>query len=176
MVGAAIILGACGGQPAYSEPPPTIETKATPTPTETHHEPLTETLIYQPERTDEKPAVEPVAVHDGVVTAAGESQVLPLPLVADAERWTWDAIVAELARYDWPLEGAVAIVHCESGGNQFARNASSGTTGLFQLWSGWYGHAGQSADDWSNPAVNIRAAYGAYVYSGNTWRQWVCQA
>ena len=75
--------------------------------------------------------------------------------------------------YLWPE--ARRVIACESGGRPGAVNPTgNGSYGLFQLWLGWFRYSGQSADDWADPVVNARAAYGAYQYSGG-WQQWTCR-
>lgn len=77
----------------------------------------------------------------------------------------------------WPEElheQAMRVAWCESRWHPDSVNGQSGVTGLFQLWEGWYRYSGLNRDDWADPIVNARAAYGAFLYSGG-WNQWQCQ-
>ena len=108
-----------------------------------------------------KPAVVPPTV--GAVAAAGA--VRPSYDPAAYPRWSYDQIVAEMARYDWPLDGAIATATCESGMNQFAVNSSSGAIGLFQDISG--------NPALFDPANSIASAYAKWLAGGRSfWQHW----
>lgn len=101
----------------------------------------------------------------------------PVRRVAVAGALSESEMVEVLNASGWPLElhtQALAVAFCESTWRPGAVNLSSGVTGLFQLWDGWYRYSGVNSADWADPVVNARAAYGAYRYSGG-WRQWQCQ-
>ena len=86
-----------------------------------------------------------------------------------------------LERTGWPeaqWENALRVTKCESGWIPEAINIGDQrdglhSTGLFQLWSGWYRAAGLSYDDWRDPDVNARAALVAWQTSG--WSPWSCR-
>lgn len=69
-------------------------------------------------------------------------------------------------QYSWPVNMALAIMACESGGNP---NAVSRTNdhGLFQIHNGLVSYGGQIYD----PASNIRIAYENY-YKTRGWQPW----
>ena len=169
MAGAAV-MGACGGQPAYPEPSPIH-----PSQIKEAHIDYRETFVFEDERPHEAAAV---SVHIGIAPAVGEvaaagnagavSQVSgddrQVPDRASVRTWNRSEIIAELSRYDWPIEGAIATVQCESGFNQFARNAS-GARGLFQDIND-----DPAVDD---PAVAIYRGYLKWLDGGRSfWRHW----
>lgn len=72
-----------------------------------------------------------------------------------------------LAQYDWPLEGAIATMMCESRGQSDAVS-SAGAVGLFQL----HPYAEENFD----PARNIANAYLKWLDGGRSfykhWTRW----
>lgn len=100
-------------------------------------------------------------------TTPPPAQVQAAAISVTGQTWTRDEIIAELGRYDWPIEGAIATIECESRFNQFARNAS-GARGLFQDIND-----DPAVDD---PAVSIARAYTKWLDGGRSfyrhWTQW----
>lgn len=83
----------------------------------------------------------------------------------------------------WPVDlhdWALAITWRESRWSPMAANWGDqadglGSTGLFQLWSGWYRFAGEDYTDWADPVVNARTAWAVYQYDvarGQPGYQW----
>ena len=171
MAGAAAVMGAgCGSQPR-SEPTPIIQ----PAQIKEAHIDYREAFVFEDERPHE--AAE-VPVHPGIAPALGEvaaaaasvgpASELGEPGAAIREPtvrvWSRAEIIAELSRYDWPIEGAIATVQCESGFDQFARNAS-GARGVFQDIND-----DPAVDD---PAVAIYRGYLKWLDGGRSfWRHW----
>ena len=91
---------------------------------------------------------------------------------------------AVLTEAGWPHhlhEWALAITWRESRWSPWAVNWGDqadglGSTGLWQMWSGWYAFAGESYADWRDPVVNSRVAWKVYQYDlahgqpGHQWR------
>lgn len=73
----------------------------------------------------------------------------------------WDAL---LARYPWSVSTAFSVMMCESEGNPYDINSSSGATGLMQIVL-----KGASTD----PARNMAQAWDKYVGAGHSWGPWV---
>jgi hypothetical protein len=82
--------------------------------------------------------------------------------------------------YPW-REDMIRIAWCESTWDAGAINEDDqedglGSTGLFQLWSGWYREAGWNYESWSDPVANtivaahIRQVRGRFGGSGG----WSC--
>ncbi len=77
------------------------------------------------------------------------------------------------------VEMALRIMGCESKGDPWARNPSSGASGLFQHMPSYWaerssgaGFAGHSVFD---PVANVAvAAWLVYEYPGGGWQHWVC--
>lgn len=76
----------------------------------------------------------------------------------------WAELVEE---YDWPVNGALRVIQCESGGDPLATNPSSGAKGLFQLL-GWDHLAARLFGSWNvfDPRVNVAVAYYLWRDSG----------
>lgn len=107
------------------------------------------------------PDVEPVGQPQGVAVSTADGM---------CERYR-----SEIAKYDWPVETALAICACESGGNHNALNSTPPdySVGLFQI--NLYGALAVSrpSESWlRNPSNNISYAYGMYQSSGFT--PWTC--
>lgn len=83
---------------------------------------------------------------------------------------SWDVYLL-LAKYDWDISTAYAIMMAESGGNPNAINwadkhkSCSGSFGLFQL-ACFRG----TAEQLLNPETNVRMAYELYLQKG--WKPW----
>jgi hypothetical protein len=84
------------------------------------------------------------------------------------------------AQAGWPAElhdALVAVARCESSLRPNAR--TSWAYGIMQLVPSWFDYAGAEFDSWTDPVVNLQAAYAVYLYDinrGNApWAQWVCQ-
>lgn len=74
---------------------------------------------------------------------------------------------SEVARYPWPVEEALTIMHCESRGNPLARGDNGNSLGLMQLWRGWAPWYGVEAEALMDPATNIAVAYAVYEHRGH---------
>jgi hypothetical protein len=114
-----------------------------------------------------------------------DGPVVPLGVCSALGRYDWPCLtetqmVDLLEDTGWPSQvivPALAISKCESGWiptivNWGDQRDGLGSTGLFQLWSGWYAAAGYSYDDWADPEVN--AATALYVYETSGWAPWGC--
>jgi soluble lytic murein transglycosylase-like protein len=66
---------------------------------------------------------------------------------------------------------ALAIVACESGGNTYAVNPSSGAAGLFQVMPFWWDHYGGDRFD---PETNTRVAKA--IRDAQGWGAWSCNS
>lgn len=99
---------------------------------------------------------------------------------------TEDELVAVLELAGWPGElvpAAMQVASCESHWSPTATNGYS--LGLFQIqgaqrgWVGWYGYLGEDEEQWADPVVNARTAWGIVQYSRargqSDFAQWVCQ-
>lgn len=124
----------------------------------------------------------PVAIVDEAVTQEAPRPTPPPvylagPLATQARALTESELESALRDAGWPddLTGeAKRVAQCESHWHPGSVNSSSGVTGLFQLWSGWYRYAGLDVAQWADPVVNARAALAAYRYSDG-WQQWACK-
>lgn len=110
------------------------------------------------------PYVEPPAPH-------------PEPTLNFRTAWDHSAGVEQwrylFEQYPWPVEQAMAIADCESGGNPNAFGAA-GEIGIMQIypnvWAGTYG----PVETWYDPATNIAVAYNIWATVGD-WRYWSCR-
>lgn len=110
-----------------------------------------------------EPTPTPLPIPEATVAVQAASAP---PQRVPATQFDNDAILDLLRQYDWPLDQAIAVMMCESGGNPNAYNAS-GATGLFQL----HPHRPENFD----PATNVAGAYAKYldgVRQGNAWAHW----
>jgi len=89
-------------------------------------------------------------------TAARGATLQPRQRATSAGVERWRQLVA---RYDWPVDSALAVMWCESRGDPNAYNASSGATGLFQILHGPL-----------DPEANIALAYRMWRDRG--WQPW----
>lgn len=87
--------------------------------------------------------------------------IAPIPSVSGTEQWR-----SEVAKYDWSVPMALAIMRCESGGNPNAKS-STNDQGLFQIHNGFklYGNDIYKAE------FNIAIAYKFY-YLQRGWNPW----
>ncbi len=82
----------------------------------------------------------------------------------------------EIAKYDWNVSVAYAIMMAESNGNPEAVNwrdnhkVCKGSFGLFQMACSHIDSYGLTSDNIKDPETNIRAAYLLYKQRG--WRPW----
>ncbi len=81
-----------------------------------------------------------------------------------------------IASYDWDARVAWAVMMAESGGNPNAINSGDnhrvcrGSYGLFQMGCLHFGSYGLTESNWSDPEVNVRAAY--LLWKERGWGQW----
>ena len=81
-----------------------------------------------------------------------------------------------VAQYDWDVEKALAILHCESGRNPLVVNDDPSTydysVGLFQINLYGYLREVNPSEEWlKDPTNNVEYAYGMYEHRGwNPWR------
>lgn len=120
------------------------------------HAPTENTVVLGPTM----PATPPPTPQPPVATPKPKKALALSPGVEQ-----WRSIVAE---YDWPVDQALAIMKCESGGNP---NSVSRTNdhGLMQINKGLALYGEQIYD----PAFNIAIAYKFY-YSQRGWQPWSC--
>lgn len=52
----------------------------------------------------------------------------------------------------------IAIAYCESRFRPDALGDGGNSRGLYQLWTGWFPHAGEDLSMWADPATNTRVA------------------
>ena len=86
------------------------------------------------------------------------------PVSSGVEQWR-----TAVAAYGWPVDQALTVMACESGGDPSAYNPS-GATGLFQIKPFWT--TAYPGDLW-NPGDNIRVAYLIWANEGG-WKHWMC--
>jgi hypothetical protein len=85
-----------------------------------------------------------------------------------------------LLHVGWPeaqIPTALRVARCESNYapaivNWGDQKDGLGSTGLFQLWSGWYAAAGYAYADYADPVVNATVAL--YVWETSGWHPWGC--
>jgi hypothetical protein len=84
------------------------------------------------------------------------------------------------AQAGWPgdlHDDLVAVARCESSLRPNAQTAWA--YGIMQLVPSWFDYAGTEFESWTDPVVNLQAAYAVYLYDinrGNApWTQWVCK-
>lgn len=124
---------------------------------------------------DEVPLVPPVEVLVAVsqvavsVVEAGGA-VTP---ITQLDEGTFRRLALEEGWEPATLDDLVVVARCESNLRPDAVNG--GALGLLQLMPVWFAYAGESLDAWADPRTNLRAALGAYRYSGDTFRQWECR-
>lgn len=127
-----------------------VPTTTTATPTTTTSTTSTTTSTVPPTTTTVKPkAPKPVA--------APKPQAPPKAGCAQPECWR-----SEIAKYSWPVEQAMKVMRCESGGNPNAVNERSNARGLFQILGGTL-----------DPVENIAHAHRMWLKRG--WQPWVCK-
>jgi soluble lytic murein transglycosylase-like protein len=84
----------------------------------------------------------------------------------------WASLVSS---YPWPVDEALAVMTCESGGDKSAVS-STGDYGLMQINWRWQGSRvakmGGSLESLYDPAFNVKVAYA--IYSEQGWRPWTC--
>ena len=105
----------------------------------------------------------------------------PTPPSSSSVALTREEMEAVLEAAGWPawaIPEALAVSWCESrwrpGEAAWADQPDGrGSTGLFQLWSGWYAAAGRSWEDWADPLTN--AAVALYVWERHGWAPWTCR-
>lgn len=141
---------------------PTATTEPSPTPTEAPPSPMPTTALAEPTPTPVPATHEP------------EYNYYPVNQLTEAE-------VRQFAlQAGWPEslhEQLLAVAWCES---SYRPNASTAWAyGIMQLVPSWFDYAGLDFAQWTDPLVNLRAAYAVYLYDiqrGNApWQQWVCQ-
>lgn len=141
-------------EPVINTQTPKEEPKTSPSATTAEIKPQSTQSVPQPMQTTAKPAPKPLKPQGGLyINAAAES---------------YRDLVAQ---YDWPVDQALAIMTCESGGNPEAVNWGDAkitgmpSSGLFQINAllNW---------DWNSPAANIARAH--EMYSRRGWRPWSC--
>lgn len=98
---------------------------------------------------------------DTYVERASRSSSAPRAVAATTRRYTggverWRSLVA---RYPWPVDTALAVMACESGGDPNARNPDSSATGLFQILGGP-----------TDPEANVALAFRMWQSRG--WQPW----
>lgn len=76
----------------------------------------------------------------------------------------WRGLVGQ---YDWPVDIALAIMACESGGNPTASSPTD-DHGLMQIHNGLSLYGAAIYD----PAFNIKVAYEKKYKTKNGWRHW----
>ncbi|MCX7618273.1 transglycosylase SLT domain-containing protein [Tepidiforma sp.] len=123
------------------------------------------------------------ALHPGTTVPTAQ-------VVADAARRRTAAHGGQLTRAEldavlelagWPEAAraeAAAVAWCESRWSPGAVGDGGSSLGLFQLWSGWFGWAGEPSDAWMDPLVNAKVALAVYqrdLVRGDGWRQWSCK-
>ncbi len=86
-----------------------------------------------------------------------------------------------MAEY-WPaslVDGALAVMDCESGGDPNAYNPASGASGLFQFlpetWESASAGAGWDGADVFDGEANIAVAAWLSDTSSSPWAPWNCQ-
>jgi hypothetical protein len=80
-------------------------------------------------------------------------------------------LVELLSQYGWPLDEALRVVACESGGNP---NATNGTSlGLFQINAPYHTDKFSPGESLYDPVVNVRVAY--TIWKDGKWSAWSCQ-
>lgn len=87
---------------------------------------------------------------------------------SDVEQWR--GLVAAYFPAE-SVNGALAVMRCESGGNPWADNPTSAATGLFQIMATLWGPAyGYTTAQLFDPAINTMIA--ADLHAKNGWRDW----
>lgn len=106
----------------------------------------------------------------------------PVPVTPDKSTETRAAVKSDVeqwrplvSRFDWPVEEALAIMNCESGGNPNAKSPTN-DHGLMQINKGLQNYGEQIYD----PVFNVEIAYKFY-YRGKgqggkdrLWQPWSC--
>ena len=86
----------------------------------------------------------------------------------------WRAWVVD---YSWPVEEALAIIGCESGGNSDAISRTN-DWGLFQhhltYWEARSAKAGYPNTSPLDPKVNVAVAWWLWNSKGGSWTDWTC--
>lgn len=133
------------------------------------------------------PVTPPVSAPGAAVDdALHPGETMPMEqVVADAARARVAAHGGQLTRAEldavlemagWPGEAraeAAAVAWCESRWSPGAVGDGGSSLGLFQLWSGWFGWAGEDAGRWADPVVNARSALAVWRAYG--WAPWACR-
>lgn len=107
-----------------------------------------------------QPSPQPVEIPTGFSTECMAATKKPAGLAHAC----WDGL---LASYPWNASTAFSVMMCESEGNPYDVNRSSGATGLMQIVL-----KGAS----TNPVTNMKQAWDKYVGSGGDWDPWVSSA
>lgn len=119
------------------------------------------------------PAVPPVSAPGPEV----DERYHPGATLVFGSRLTREELEVVLAMAGWPqaLRGeAAAVAWCESRWQTGAVGDGGSSLGLFQLWSGWFGWAGEPLEQWADPVTNAKVALAVHQRDLG-WRQWSCQ-
>lgn len=124
----------------------------------------TSVLAMRTGQIEQSPPTEAPVVHAEVANVTASSYT--------TTNSDWSGLLRSVG---WPevlIPGALAIIQCESHGNQ---NAVSSTSdyGLFQINKVWAGFFGESPMVWLDPATNVAHALVIYERSGS-WAPWTC--
>lgn len=116
----------------------------------------------------------PSTFSDVAPPAAEPERVIPRGYLTEAQV---RALALEAGWSDWEIPQLLDVAYCESTLNSNAINGR--IYGLMQIHHMWFGYAGYSLDEWSNPLVNLLVARVVYEYdlaNGNApWTQWQCR-
>jgi len=97
-----------------------------------------------------------------------QKQTLTTKYKPGVERWR-----PLVEKYDWPVNTALKIMSCESGGNPNAlsRTNDRGLMQINHIWKGKYDL--NTFEDFFNPEKNVYAGYRIYKNRGN-FSAWTC--
>lgn len=173
LVLAAISFAACGGSDAGGAHGGTTGVSAvatlppTKTPTPAPRRAIAP-IVADGVRPTDTPTATPTATNTPEPTATrvpAPTQPPPRPVYAQAGEWSdsveqWRGLVCS---YGWNCEDALRRINCESGGNAYAVNPTSGACGLWQ-------HLPCEAQ--GDPIASTALAWAKYQARG--WAPWVC--
>jgi hypothetical protein len=93
-------------------------------------------------------------------------RVLPRADVPGVAQWR-----GAVSAYGWPVEEALRVMSCESGGQPTATGGAN--YGLFQINAVHSARVGGNLQALYDPATNIRVAYDIWADQG--WAPWACK-
>lgn len=88
-----------------------------------------------------------------------------------------EAIALASITFSVPLSEMLAVARCETGDtfDPYARNRSSGASGIFQFLPSTFRRTPFARMDIFSPYANSLAAAWLYVQDGRSWREWTCK-